>query len=514
MPALGQTPLKTPTPTQPAARRWAALAVLLLPVLLISVDNTVLSFAVPALSAALAPTGTQLLWIIDIYPLVLAGLLVPMGSLGDRIGRRRLLLIGATGFAAVSAAAAFAPSAAALVGARALLGVFGSMLMPATLSLIRNIFTDTAERRTAIAIWAAAFSGGAALGPIVGGVLLEHFWWGSVFLLAVPVLIPLLALGPAFVPESRDPHPGPVDPASILLSIGTLLPLVYGIKALTTADERLVGAASLALGLAMGALFVRRQLRRDHPMLDVRLFRNPVFSGALLVNLFGVFALVGFIYFLAQHLQLVAGKSPVEAGTLMLPGLALTVLGGFASVPAVRRFGPAAVVLAGLALSAAAYTVVLVWGSEGSLVAIMAAFAVLGAGVGLAETVSNDLALAAVPAAKAGAAAAVSETAYEVGAVMGTAVLGSILNASYAQGLDVPAGLDAEQAESARQTLGGAVEVAAQLPADQADAARALLESAAHSFDSGVAVTSTVAVALTLAAATVAYRTLRGHRAR
>ena len=340
---LGQTPLKTQTPT--AARRWAALAVLLLPVLLISVDNTVLSFAVPALSAALAPTGTQLLWIIDIYPLVLAGLLVPMGSLGDRIGRRRLLLIGATGFAAVSAAAAFAPSATALIGARALLGVFGSMLMPATLSLIRNIFTDTAERRTAIAIWAAAFSGGAALGPIVGGVLLEHFWWGSVFLLAVPVLIPLLALGPAFVPESRDPHPGPVDPISILLSIGTLLPLVYGIKAMTTADERLVGAASLALGLAMGALFVRRQLRRDHPMLDVRLFRNPVFSGALLVNLFGVFALVGFIYFLAQHLQLVAGKSPVEAGTLMLPGLALTVLGGFASVPAVRRFGPAAVVL-------------------------------------------------------------------------------------------------------------------------------------------------------------------------
>ena len=205
-------------------RRWAALAVLLFPVLLISVDNTVLSFAVPAITKALSPSGNQLLWIIDIYPLILAGLLVPMGSLGDRIGRRKLLLIGATGFALVSALAAFATDATQLVAARALLGVFGAMLMPATLSLIRNIFPDDAERRTAIAVWAAAFSGGAVLGPIVGGVLLEHFWWGSVFLMAVPMLLPLLIGGMILVPESKDPNPGRVDPFSIILVVFTLLP--------------------------------------------------------------------------------------------------------------------------------------------------------------------------------------------------------------------------------------------------------------------------------------------------
>ncbi|HXD28511.1 MAG TPA: MFS transporter, partial [Arthrobacter sp.] len=217
-------------PATGRARRWAALAVLMFPVLLVAVDNTVLSFAVPALSRALDPTSTQLLWIIDAYPLVLAGLLVPMGSLGDRIGRRRVLLIGAVGFATVSAIAAFMPDASLLITARALMAVFGAMLMPATLSLIRNIFADPTERRTAIAAWASAFSGGAALGPIVGGWLLEHFWWGSVFLLSVPMLLPLILLAPFLVPESRDPQPGRVDPLGILLAVGTLLPITFGIK--------------------------------------------------------------------------------------------------------------------------------------------------------------------------------------------------------------------------------------------------------------------------------------------
>ncbi|MEE1621550.1 MFS transporter [Zafaria sp. Z1313] len=493
-----------------AGRRWAALAVLMFPVLLVAVDNTVLSFAVPAVSAALEPSAQQLLWIIDIYPLVLAGLLVPMGSLSDRLGRRRMLLIGGAGFAVVSAAAAFAPHAEALIASRALLGFFGAMLMPATLSLIRNIFEDPSERRTAIAVWAAGFSGGAALGPILGGWLLEHFWWGSVFLLAVPVLVPLLVLGPFLLPESRDPSPGPVDPVSILLATMTLLPLVYGIKAATTAESPLVPVLAAGLGLACGAVFVRRQLARRSPMLDVRLFRNPVFSGALSVNLLSVFAFVGFIYFLAQHLQLIAGLTPMRAGMMMLPGLGLTVLFGFLAVPLARRLPVSRLVVAGLGLNAVAYGIVLAWGHTGSVVALMAAFSVLGAGVGLAETLSNDMALSAVPASKAGAASAISETAYEVGSVLGTAVLGSILNAAYSRNLVVPSIVEAGDADRATQTLGGAHQVAGELAAQESAAAARLLESAAHAFDSGVTITAGIAIVVTLVAAVVVSRALRG----
>lgn len=490
------------------ARRWAALIVLMFPVLLVAVDNTVLSFAVPSLSRALEPTSTQLLWIIDIYPLVLAGLLVPMGSLGDRIGRRKVLLIGGMGFGLVSAVAAFVPDAPLLIAARALMAVFGSMLMPATLSLIRNIFTDASERRTAIAAWASAFSGGAALGPILGGWLLEHFWWGSIFLLAIPMLLPLIVLGPFLIPESRDPHPGRMDPLSILLAVGTLLPIVYGIKSATGTGSLAVGCAAIALGLACGTTFVRRQLRSLSPMLDVRLFRNPVFSAALIVNLFSVFALVGFIYFLAQHLQLIAGLSPMEAGFFMVPGLVLTVVFGFVAVPLVQRIGPAGVVMTGLAFSATAYVLVVVLGRSGSLTGLLLAFCVLGIGVGLAETISNDLALSAVPPARAGSAAAISETAYEVGSVLGTAVLGSILNAAYTRGVAIPSSLDPEAADRARQTLAGATDVADSM--SPGSAATGLAESAARAFDGGVTITAAIAVVLMVTALLVVRFALRG----
>lgn len=508
--------LKIATNHQPGSTsrrsRWAALVVLMFPVLLISVDNTVLSFSVPALSAALGPTSNQLLWIIDIYPLVLAGLLVPMGSLGDRFGRRKMLMIGSTGFAVVSAAAAFATNAEQLIAARALLGIFGAMLMPATLSLIRNIFTDANERRKAIAVWAAAFSGGAALGPIVGGFLLEHFWWGSVFLLAVPMLLPLLFLGPVLIPESRDPKPGSIDPISIALVIMTLLPIVFGIKELTQASSPWLGIFAIVLGLVCGVFFTLRQLKRSNPMLDVRLFKNPVFSGALLVNLLSIFAFVGFIYFLSQHLQLVAGYTPMMAGVLMLPGLALTVTFGLLAVPLVRKFRISSVMIAGVALSASAYGIVLIFGQSGSVVALMAGFSILGAGVGMAETLSNDLALSSVPASKAGAASAISETSYEVGSVLGIAVLGSILNAVYSRNLQVPAALSPEQTESARQTLGGAHEVALELPASQAGAAQELLASAASAFDAGVVITSAIAVILTVMTIFVIAKTIRGSK--
>ena len=500
------TAVAPPVPTLSARRRWAALAVLMLPVLLIAVDNTVLAFAVPSISESLRPGGTELLWIVDIYPLVLAGLLVPMGSLGDRIGRRRLLLIGSTGFTLVSAAAAFAPSAAMLIGARAALGFFGAMLMPATLSLLRNIFIDPTERRTAIAIWAAGFSGGAALGPIVGGFLLEHFWWGSVFLMAVPVLVPMLVLGPFLLPESRDPEPGPMDPLSILLSLLTMVPLVYGIKSAAESgwDGRVV--LLLAVSLLAGVTFVRRQLRRRAPLLDVRLFTNPVLSGAVSANLLSVFSLVGFLFFIPQHLQLVSGRGAMESGMLLLPGLVVTVVAGLAVVPIVRRVRPATVVMTGLLLNACGYAVVLVAGPAASDVGLVVAFMVLGAGVGAAETISNDLILSSVPAEKAGAASAISETAYELGAVLGTAVLGSILTAGYRRNVVVPAGLSEADARAAGETLGGATEVAARLPAESA---ASLLESARHAFDSGVVVTSAIGVVLMVLAAALARRTLR-----
>lgn len=495
--------------TRQGWRGWAALAVLMLPVLLVSVDNTVLSFALPEIARDLTPTSAQQLWIIDVYPLVLAGLLVTMGSLGDRFGRRRMLMIGATGFAAVSALAAFAPSAELLIAARATMGLFGAMLMPSTMSLLRSIFTDRDQRRLAIAVWASMFSAGSALGPIVGGVLLEHFAWGSVFLLAVPVLIPLLVLAPLLVPESRDPHPGRIDPVSIVLSMATMVPVVYAIKEVAVHGPGPLPLVLVLVGLAFGWIFVRRQLRSESPMLDMRLFRRGAFTGALLVNLLSVVALVGFLYFVTQHLQLIVGLSPLQAGLALVPGLALMIVSGLAVVPVSRRVSPRVVVPVALALSVAAYVVIAVSTDAAALGILIAAFALLGIGIGAAETVSNELILATAPPAKAGAASAVSETAYELGAVLGTAVLGGILTALYRAGLVLPDGVPAGAAAAARETLGGAVTVADGLPGALGDR---VVEAAASAFDAGVGVTSIIGAVLVVCAAVIAATTLKGTR--
>ena len=485
-------------------RGWAALAVLMLPVLLVSVDNTVLSFALPQIAVALEPGSAQQLWIIDAYPLVLAGLLVTMGVLGDRFGRRRMLLIGATGFAVVSAASAFAPTAELLIAGRAAMGVFGAMLMPATLSLLRSIFTHRDQRRLAVAIWAAMFSAGSALGPIVGGILLEHFSWGSVFLMAVPVLIPLLVLAPILVPESRDPAPARIDLVGIALSMAAMVPVVAAIKDVAVHGPTVLAGALAVAGAIAGVLFVRRQLHAENPMLDMRLFRTGRFSGALAVNLLSVVALVGFLYFVAQHLQLVAGLSPLEAGLALIPGLVATIVAGVAVVPVVARFPAQRVVPVALILAISGYALVAV--TAGShLGTLLAAFVLLGAGIGAAETVSNDLILASAPPAKAGAAGAVSETAYELGAVLGTAVLGGILTARYRAGLEIPAGTPDAAAAAARETLGGAVAAADALPAA---AGEALRTAAAAAFDAGVSVTASLGALLVAGAAVVAAITL------
>ncbi|MBT2494315.1 MULTISPECIES: MFS transporter [Microbacterium] len=488
------------------ARGWAALVVLMLPVLLVSVDNTVLSFALPEISIALAPTGAEQLWIIDVYPLVLAGLLVTMGTLGDRFGRRKMLLIGATGFAAVSALAAFAPTAGLLIAARALLGFFGAMLMPSTLSLLRSIFQNRDQRRMAIAVWASAFSAGSALGPIVGGFLLEHFAWGSVFLIAVPVLIPLLVAAPLLVPESRDPNPGRIDLISIALSMATMIPVVYAIKSLAVDGPSLTAGAWALLGFGMGYLFVRRQLRSRSPMLDMALFRRGSFSGAILVNLLSVVALVGFLYFVSQHLQLVLGLSPMMAGLALVPGMLAMIVAGLSVVPVSRRVPPHIVIPVGLAFSVAGYLIVAFTTHEHGVLPLVIAFVVLGIGIGAAETISNELILSSAPAAKAGAASAVSETAYELGAVLGTAVLGGIITAFYRGALVLPEGLPADVAHAAGETLAGAYTAAQELPAALGTA---LWDAAAAAFGSGVMVTSLIGAGLVVLAGVIAAVTLR-----
>ncbi|MCK5890370.1 MAG: MFS transporter [Aeromicrobium sp.] len=482
-------------------REWAALAALMLPVLLVSVDNTVLSFALPSLSSALAPTGSQLLWIVDIYALMLAGLLIAMGSLGDRLGRRRLLVTGSIGFGIVSLAAAFSPSPEALIAMRAAQGFFGAMLMPSTLSLIRNIFTDARDRRIAIATWAAMFSGGAALGPILGGWLLQHYWWGSVFLINAPVVAILVPLALWLVPESRDPRPGPVDPASIALSLAAMLPAVYAIKHAAHAGVDDVTVACLALAIASGIAFVRRQRRSVTPMLDVDLFRNRVFSGAVLANLLSLMALTGFLFFAAQLLQLVLGLEPMIAALVLLPGLLVTVAAGFVAVALVRVV-PARVLVAGSFVASAGGYAIAAFTGHPTVASVMIAFTVMGLGIGMAETLTNDMVLSHAPPHRAGAASAISETAYEVGAVLGTAVLGSVLTATYRSHLVVPA--DAVGGGS-HETLGATLDHAVTLPTGLGTA---LSDSAVAAFDLGVQHASGAAILVALLAAAISWRTL------
>lgn len=285
-------------------REWIGLAVIALPCLLYSMDLTVLNLAVPALTADLKPSSAQLLWIVDIYGFLVAGSLVTMGTLGDRIGRRRLLLMGAAAFGIASVLAAFSTSAEMLIATRALLGLAGATLAPSTLSLIRNMFIDPRRRTFAIGLWATSYSVGSGIGPLLGGVMLEHFWWGSVFLVGVPVMVLLLAVGPVLLPEFRDPEAGRLDLISAALSLFGLLALIYGLKRIAEDGLGLLAALSILAGLATGVAFVRRQRQLDDPLIDLRLFQVPAFSAALATNTLSIFVAFGSFLFFAQYLQL------------------------------------------------------------------------------------------------------------------------------------------------------------------------------------------------------------------
>jgi DHA2 family multidrug resistance protein-like MFS transporter len=489
-------------PRAATRRDWVSLVFLLIPVLLVSIDNTVLSFALPAISIALTPSANTLLWITDVYPLVLAGLLVAMGSLGDRVGRRRILLIGVAGFGVLSAAASFAPSAGWLVAARAGLGVFGAMLMPATLSLIRTIFTDARQRTLAVAIWAASFSVGMSIGPVVGGLVLQTFGWRAAFFLAVPLLAPMVAAR-WLLPESRNPAPGRIDPVSVVLSMLTLVPVVYAIKGFAHDGVTGVVVGSLLLGLTAGVTFVRRQLHAATPLLDMRLFKIRAFTAAVLANLLSFFSVVGFTFFEAQQLQLVLGLSPVLSGMLMIPGAVAAIIAGLWAVRLVRRVLKRQALVGGLLFAALAYGVLIVAPTPISISSLVLGSVILSIGLGVAETVANDVIVASVPADRAGAAAGVSETAYELGTLLGYAVLGTIITSVYRDTMMVPGGLSPEQAEQAGETLGGAVRVAQSLPSGDA---AALLQSASAAFDHGVGVAAILAMVVMVAAAALVNR--------
>ncbi|NRQ30286.1 MFS transporter [Nonomuraea sp. NN258] len=460
-------------------KQWIGLAVLVLPVLLISVDLHVLSYALPFISADLAPSGAQLLWIIDIYPFMLAGLLLPMGTLGDRIGRRRLLMAGAAAFGAASAVAAFSPSADLLIATRALLGVGGATLMPSTLSLIRNMFHDDGQRRTAIAIWTGAFAGGAMLGPLMGGALLEHFWWGSVFLVNLPVMALLLVLAPLLLPESRDPRQSRFDLLSVALSLGAILPTIYGIQHLAQDGLGWPPAMAIVIGLALGVAFVRRQRALADPMLDVRLFGSRAFTAAISANTLGVFAMVGSSLFTTQYLQMVMGARPLIAGLYALPSAGTAMLAAGLAPVLVRRIRPGLVVCVGLLVGAAGFALLSGLDVTGQSGLLIAGIMLMAGGVTLVLTVSSDLIIATAPPERSGSVAGLSQVATEFGGALGISLLGSIGTAVYRSHLG-----DTGAPAAALDTLGGALESARHLagPAggELAAAARAAFTQGQH----------------------------------
>ncbi|MFI8997898.1 MFS transporter [Streptomyces sp. NPDC053542] len=499
--AAGRTTVEAPRPG-----RWLALAVLVLAVLLVGVDATVLGLAAPYLSEDLRPSGTQLLWIGDVYSFVIAGLLVSMGSLGDRIGRKKLLLTGSVAFGAMSALAAYATTPEMMIAARALQGVAGATLMPATLALIRNLFHDPRERSLAVGVWGAAASAGTAVGPVLGGFLLGHFWWGSVFLINLPVMVVLVAVGIKVLPESRNPEPGPWDLASVGLSLVGMVGVVYAVK---EAAAHGVGAG-VAIAGVLGVLalvgFVRRQLRLPTPLLDMKLFSNRGFSGAVLADLLTILGLAGLLFFLSQFLQMVQGRSPLNAGLVELPAAVGAMGAGLAAGPVARRLSVRTVVsgglvLVGLGLGACA------WVSADTATPVLCAILfIVGVGAGFSFTVTADVILSSVPKEQAGAASAVSETAYELGSALGIALLGSVVTGVY-RNFTAPEGVPAGAVTEARESLGGAVETAGDLPHR---AGEALLHAAQRAFTDGMEAAAVAGGVISLAAAAAAWILLRG----
>ncbi|GAB3672658.1 MFS transporter [Actinocorallia lasiicapitis] len=467
-------------------RKWATLLICCLAGIVLAMDMTALNLAIPRLVEEVKPSATQILWISDGYGFALAALLITMGWIGDRIGRKKLLLIGVTAFAAASAVTAYAHTAELLIAARVLLGVAGATIMPSTLSLVRNVFTEPKERTMAIGISSGVMGLGVGLGPLAGGALLDHFWWGSVFLINVPIMAVILVAGLVVLPESRDPRPGRLDVPSVLLSAASVALTVYAIKEIAadgySHQYLFLGFAGIVLLTA----FCLRQSRIDSPLVDLRLFKLPAYAGSVGVNAFTMFALVAQSLVFSQYFQLVLGWSPWVSGLAGLPGALGAMTGGAALAPLlINVMGRSRAIGAGLTLAAASFIGYSFVGLDVHYWSLLFPTMLLGGmGVGIAMTITADTILASVPKERAGSASAISETATELGGALGVALLGSVLNAAYGASIEVPAQVTGPAKDAVTDSIAGAFEVAGQLPpqvaAQAIDAARTAYVDGMH----------------------------------
>ena len=487
--------------TRAGRREWAGLAVLALPTLLISIDVFVMLLALPHLSEALGASSSQQLWIMDSYGFLLSGFMITMGTLGDRIGRRKLLLLGATGFGLVSAVGAYAATPGTLIVARALLGIAGATIAPSTLALLGNMFADAKERGLAIGIWFCCFMGGAVLGPVVGGLLLEHYWWGSVFLLGVPVMVLLLVFGPLLLPASPPSADRTrLDLASVALSLGAILPTVYGVKELARGGSPVVNGTAILIGLGVGTVFVRRQRGLADPLLDLRLFGVRAFRTAAGSMFLGTMLMGAMMLFNVQYLQLVAGLSPLDAGLHMIPVALVSTVSVVVAPLLARRIRPGLLIGGGLLVSVLG---LLVLANVGSASTVVIGFSIVNLGAGPLITLSTELILGSVPPARAGSAAAISESSGEFGFALGIAFLGSIGTAVYSGQLDgYPAVV--------RDSLAAATAYAAELPSTTAEP---LLAAARSAFTGGMRVAALISAVLLAALAVIQLRSARPPRA-
>ncbi|MEH3148597.1 MAG: MFS transporter [Methylobacterium frigidaeris] len=501
----GAIPARTRRPAAAGPRPWLGLALLALPTLLLGLDLTLLHLALPALAADLRPTATQALWIVDAYGFMIAGFLVTMGTLGDRIGRRRLLMIGAAAFALASVAAALSTGAGMLIAARAALGVAGATLMPSTLALITTLFADPRRRALAIGIWATTFALGMALGPVVGGVVLDRFGWQAAFLVALPVVGLLLALAPVLLPEYRAPRAAGLDLVSVGLSLAAMLPMIYGLKHLARDGFTPDAGGAVAAGAVVAILFVRRQRRLADPLLDLGLFAGRAFGVALVVLLFGLVAVGGTLLLVAQYLQGVVGLLPLAAGLWMgLPALAMVAAGVTAPLLA-RRVRPGFVVAGALALSALGYALLAGAGTGPSgLGLVLAGFSLAYLGLGVIAALGTDLVVGSAPPEKAGSASALSETVQDLGASLGVALLGSLSGAIYRRAIvrHVPDDLPGDLRAALLDGLWSVLAVAPDLPVGLIGQARAAFTAGL----AGASAVSAIGVAILAVFAAVALR--------
>jgi MFS transporter, DHA2 family, multidrug resistance protein len=478
-------------------RRWLTLLVLCFSLLVIVIDNTIVNVALPTLVRDLGTSVSDLQWVVDAYTLVFAGLLLTAGSLGDRFGRKGALTLGLVIFGGASAAAAFAGGVTPLIAARAVMGIGAALIMPATLSILTNVFTDTRERALAIGLWSGVAGIAVALGPVTGGFLLDHFWWGSVFIVNVPIVIAALVAGRFLVPTSRNPQRPRIDVVGAGLSIVALGALVASIIEAPSngwTDPLILTGFAVAVGAMVAFVLWERHV--EEPMLDVRFFANARFSAASVNVTLVFFALFGFIFLATQYLQFVLGYSAFDAGLRTLPFAGALMLMAPLSSKAVQWFGTKRVVVTGMLVFASGLVVASTSTVTSGYPRVMVAMILMGAGMGLSVAPATESIMGSLPLHQAGVGSAVNDTSREVGGALGVAIVGSMLSSLYASSLNskLPANVPTQVRDAADQSVGAALQVSAQLGRVGAPLADAARESFVYAMSRASLVTAGVAV--------------------